>query len=305
MKYIICFVLLLTGSAAYACDVCGASSGNQSLGLLPQTSFHFAGVQYKYSSFNSRQYALKDNTMASYAKEYYQSMQLWGRYCIGNRWQLFGFVPYSHNIYQNADSAVHTKGIGDVTILLNYVFIQTADSNTSLIRHRLQAGTGIKAPTGAYAGITDRERSGLPNMQAGTGSWDFPVNVNYTLRYGSFGVNTDLSYNITTANKNGYKYGDKLGTQLSLFYLLSAGQVNVIPQLALNNEYTLHDYENYSKKWLNEDSGGNILSVRVGAQLYFKRIGMQVLYSRPVHQDFGGGNIAARNKIDAGIMYLF
>ena len=304
MKNALCCVLLIvSATTAKACDVCGASSSNQTLGLLPQMYRHFVGVQYQYSNFNSVQKPLSDNKPSINADQQYQTVQLWGRYCIGNRWQLFGFLSYRSNTYQSSSTNTATQGIGDASILVNHTFLQSADSVAA--RHRLQGGLGIKAPTAKYTGVTQLERMGLPNTQAGTGSWDIPLNINYTLRIGNIGVNADVAYNITLPNRDDYKYGNKLTSQLIAFYWLQKGGVSILPQVGLNNEYSLHDYDNYAKKWLNEQTGGYILSTKVGAQLYYNKFGFQAMYSIPVSQNFGAGNITAKQKIDMGIMFLF
>lgn len=304
MKFALsCILLVCSITTANACDVCGGSSGSQSLGLLPQMYRHFAGIQYQYNSFSSVQKPLSDAKPLVHANQEYQTIRLWGRYCIGSRWQLFGFLPYRSNAYTSAANNITTNGIGDASVLLNYTIVQSSD--TAVVQHRLQGGVGIKAPTAKYTGVSELERAGLPNTQAGTGAWDIPLNLNYTIRFASMGVNADVMYNITTPNRDSYKYGNKLTTQLTAFYWLQKNGVAILPQLGLNNEYGLHDYDNYKKKWLNEQTGGYILSAKAGVQLYYKKLGIQLMYSKPVSQYYGGGNITSNQKIDAGMMFLF
>lgn len=307
MKQAILCLLLTTCTLqmANACDVCGASSGNQNLGLLPQISKHFAGIQYQHNQFESRHIPLSENQPVRYSREHYNTVQLWGRYCLGQRWQFFAFVPYRYNTTTYYNTAGAIKGIGDATVIANYTFIQTADSSENQLRHRLQGGIGIKAPVGSYRGVSELERMGLPNMQPGTGAWDIPINANYTLRYRDAGINTDASYNITTPNKDNYKYGNRLNLQLSAFYWLSTDEISILPQAGVRMEYALHDYDNFEKKWLNEQTGGYIASAIAGVQLYYKSIGLQLQYSRPINQHYGNGNITARQRIDAGIICLF
>lgn len=306
MKHIICYLLLfISSSALYACDVCSASSGNQSLGLLPQMYKQFAGIQYQNNTYKSISRPLSDNQPIVHANERYQTVQLWGRVCLGKRWQVFAFLPYQHNTYTTADTTIINSGIGDMSILVNYVFLQSSDSTSSDIQHRLQGGLGIKAPTGKYTGIGERELSGLPNIQSGTGAWDIPININYTVRYKQTGINLDGSYNVTTVSMDQYKYGNKLATQLTGFYWLNVGACSILPQAAVSYEYMLHDYDNYAKKWLNKQTGGYLLSARGGVQVYYNKLGLQLMYSHPISQISNGNNLIARNKIDAGLLFLF
>ncbi len=298
-------MLIFSCTTVDACDVCGASSGNQNLGLLPQMYHHFAGIQYQYNRFSSTHVPLSDNQPLEYSDEFYQNIQVWGRYCIGKKWQFFAFLPYRYNRSTYTGYSAPAKGMGDATLLMNYTFFQTSDSSTSAIQQRLQGGAGIKAPTGAYQGITQLEQQGLPNMQPGTGTWDIPVNLNYTLRYNNTGVNLDGSYNITTANRNNYKYGNRLNVQLTAFYWLQRNTLSILPQLGARYEYALHDYDNYRRKWLNEQTGGYIASAIAGVQAYYSNIALQLQYSRPLMQHYGGGNIEARQRVDIGLMFLF
>lgn len=306
MKHIISLTLvLLCSNAATACDVCGTSSGSQGLGLLPQMYRHFAGLQYQYKTYNSVHPALSDTRPDTHSDEYYQTVQAWGRVCIGKKWQLFAFVPYRYNTYVSENIQTNNGGLGDISLLASYALIQTLDRSTSALQHRLQAGVGIKAPTGKYTGITERELASLPNIQPGTGAWDIPMNINYTLRYKKAGFNTDVMYTLTTPNTDRYKYGNRLNTQLTGFYWLQAGEISILPQILIRNEYALHDYDNYDKNWLNEQTGGNIFSTGCGVQVYYRSWGLQLTYTKAVWQEYAGGYVNYKQGLDAGLMFLF
>lgn len=300
-----CMLICISAVATYACDVCGASTGGQSLGLLPQFSKHFVGVQYLHRYFSSVHTPLLENKDVSYSDEYYNTTQLWGRYALGRRLQLFAFVPYQYNTRYLSGTTTHMSGVGDITLLANANIVRTADTAKGKLRHMLQAGVGVKMPTGSYKGVSQPEREGLPNMQPGSGSWDIPVNVNYTVRYSKVGANIDAAYTITTANKDNYKYGNRLNTQLSAFYSLNVGRVVMMPQLGVRYEYALHDYDNYDRKWLNEQTGGSITYTMAGMQAYFGNVGLQAAYYQPVAQQYADGNVTANKRMDAGFVYLF
>lgn len=307
MRYKITVALLLFCSVqkARACDVCGAASGNQNMGLLPQMHQHFVGTQYQYNGFNSQLVPLSENQTVKHVEGHYHTVQVWGRYCIGNRIELFGFLPYRYNISNYNNIGTLNKGLGDASFMFQYIFINNADSTSSKWKHRLQAGMGLKIPTGGYSGVSVMDNEGIPNMQPGSGSWDIPVNINYTLTRAQTGLNTDISFVATTPNKYVYKYGNRLNVQVLGFYKLQAKKLTVLPQAGIRYEYALHDYDNYTRKWLNEQTGGNIVSVVAGIQLYRGQAGLQLQYSKPVAQHFGGGNITAVQKIDAGLILLF
>lgn len=293
-------LLCLGLSSAYACNTCGSSSAGQSLGLLPTMRQHFVGLQYQYRGFESVHPALTENKAPEYSEESYNTMQLWGRYNVSDRIQVFAFVPYVSNMQSKAGSEVYTSGIGDVSALVNVAVIRgkKEDWNGYLL-----AGGGIKAPTGEYAnGVADR--NGLPNMQPGTGTWDFVVNANYTLRHKQWGINAEASYTFTGVATDEYKYGNRLSSGISLFRGLGKNGFSVLPMAGLRYEFALHDYDNYSRKWLNEQTGGYHLFGNLGVQAYYKRIGLQLSYLKSVTQNFAAGNVSATYFANAGLFFL-
>ena len=305
MRLLLCFVLLscCTSQRVRACDICG-SSGNQYLGILPQFYRHFIGAQYQYRSFESSHPSVFAGKPDEQSKEYYNTLQVWGRYYIGNSIQLFGFVPYHTNIREAAGGSTTSRGLGDMSVIGNAVLLR-ADSSHYTWKQTLLAGGGVKLPTGKYSGTTVLDRQGLPNMQAGSGSWDFLINTNYTIRHQSAGINVDVAYTLTTTTKDMYKYGNRLNTGLLGFYWLYAGSVSLLPQLGMRYEYALHDYDNYGKKWLNTQTGGYQCFGAVGLQAYYRRLGFQTMLNIPVSQHYSAGYTSAKRRLETGIFLLF
>ena len=306
MKSLIFIVVLLAGISynARSCELCGCSASNQYLGILPEFYKQFIGVQYQYTSFTAKQPSLLDPSDYERAYEFNNTFQLWGRYYIGNRVQLFGFVPYHINGGSDAGTAIKTNGIGDASILANVVILKD-DPNSKVWHQALLAGGGVKMPTGKYTGISTLDEQGLPNVQAGTGSWDFIVNANYTVRREKIGANIDVAYTMTTANTADYKYGNRLNTGLLGFYWWAKNKLSLLPQGGVRYEYTLHDYDNYAHKWLNANSGGNIVFGTVGVQSFYGRYGAKVMYSIPVSQHYAANNVTVNPRLETSVFFLF
>ncbi|MCW3123678.1 MAG: hypothetical protein JWQ38_3170 [Flavipsychrobacter sp.] len=308
MRSLLIAIFIIAGSGYYAqaCDLCGCSASSQYMGILPQFHKHFIGIQYQYTGFTADQPSLMDPAGHERAYSFNNTMQVWGRYHVSDRLQLFGFIPYHTNNGDDAGSAFKVKGIGDVSALLNAVIIKDRNDTDFTTWHQaLLAGGGIKASTGKYTGITTLDEEGLPNVQAGTGSWDFIVNANYTVRHDGVGLNADAAYTITTAGKAGYKYGNRLNSGLMAFYWLRKNNFSLLPQAGIRYEYSLHDYDNYSRKWLNEGSGGTILFGTVGLQAYYKRYGAKVMYSIPVAQHYADNDVTVKPRLETSLFFLF
>lgn len=285
----------------YACDVCGCGAAGQGLGMLPQFYKHFIGLQYQHRSYSSIHSGLLENSrQASYDE--YTTTQLWGRFQPTERLQLFAFVPYQYNRQSQAGSTTIQSGIGDITILANVVAIKKTDDNGNATL--LLAGGGLKLPTGRHNGSLPNN-IGLPEAQPGTGSWDFLANTNYTIKRKNIGINAEATYIFTTANKDAYKYGNRLSSAVRVFYAKQLGSFMLLPQLGGKYEYALHDYDNYDRKWLNEGTGGQVFYGTAAVQAFYKKVGMQVGYNYPLVQQYASGNVTIKPQFDTGIFLLF
>ena len=292
-----------TLSTAHACDVCGCSASNQYLGILPQPKYNFVGLQYQYSQFRSSHPSLFNKDVQEQGEDHYYTTQVWGRVNVGKRLQLFAFLPYRSSSSRQNDLSTSQNGMGDISFLANAVLLRDEDTKAGL-KHQLIAGGGLKLPTGRYTGITAADRQGLPNMQPGTGSWDFLANANYTVRQNKWGLNADASYTITLPNGEAYKYGNRLSTGLMAFHSSQKGKFTLLPQLGVRYEYSLHDYDNYRRKWLNEQSGGYMCFATAGIQAYYGKVGTRLTWQLPLNQYYGAGYVKAIQKLDAGIFFL-
>lgn len=306
MKKFIGPALLVMGllEPSRACDVCGSSASGQYLGVLPKASFNFVGVQYLFNSFSSEHPSLFEGRPNERSKDYYNTVQLWGRYAVGRRFQLYAFLPYRSNLQRTDTGSKAMSGIGDISLVANAVILNDDDAD-KLWQQQLLAGGGVKLPTGGYTGITERDKLGLPNMQPGSGSWDFLLNANYTLRRTNSGVNVDASYTMTMANTDRYKYGNRLNAGLVMFQAFTKGDYSLMPQLGYRYEFSLHDYDNYDRRWLNAQSGGYMSFATAGLQAYYRKLGARLTYQLPLSQHYARGYVTALNKIDAGVFLLF
>jgi hypothetical protein len=304
MKYFLALLLICTSGYGKACTVCGSSSGNQYLGILPQFNKHFVGLQYQRREFKSLHPGHEANEPSSTSKEDYSTVQAWGRFNVGSRVQLFAFLPYVHNQKTEGSICKVISGVGDATVLANVRLLRLNNPEKQW-RHNLQLGGGIKLPTGVHDDGAAQTADGLPNMQPGTGSWDFVLNGNYTVRRKAVGVNTEVSYTITSPNGVQYKYGNRLTAGTTGFYWYQRRAIILMPQIGIRAELAGPDYDNYRYGWKNDMAGGTQVYVSAGVQAFYKRLGLQVSYHHPVAQHYAGGLVNTKFKTEAGAFILF
>lgn len=306
MKKWVCSAILgiLSIGSVTACDVCGCSASGNYLGILPQYWKHFAGLSYKFQEFSSVHPTVAGENTPMQSKDRFQSLTAWGRFYPSNKVQLFAFVPYHFNTVEEAGQRTEMAGLGDLQILANYIFLNNTDTGNMGMKHTFLIGGGLKFPTGKN-GFTNREGLILSNMQPGTGSWDFIINTNYTVRFDNWGMNADALVRIPTVNHRDYRYGTRFNNSYSIFYWKNARNLSWLPQAGIRYEWSERDVESWRYKIDNPYSGGYQLYVHGGAGLYFRKIAVQGVISLPVAENYASGLVTSQPRLEAQIQYLF
>ncbi|HTE32914.1 MAG TPA: hypothetical protein VK666_21175, partial [Chryseolinea sp.] len=216
MRKILALIMLslAVGHQVIACDICGCALGGNYFGILPLYNKNFVGVRWSQARFHSY-IAPTQYLSAQQSDDTYSKVELWGRYYITKRIQLFAFIPYAYNNMNGTDQVVYASGLGDINIIANYVIANTGE-NQSDFKHMLIAGGGIKLPTGKFD-LTDKGKIINRNFQMGTGSVDFNLNAVYTLRYKKAGINLETGYKINTRNTHDYLFGNQYRASAQLF----------------------------------------------------------------------------------------
>ncbi len=289
-----------------ACDICGCSaSGAQQLGILPQYRSPLLGVRYFHRSFeNVVNHGGLLGEMRS--NETYQTADIWGRYAPFKRVQVFGFLPF-HRFSRHLQEAGETKqtvieGVGDASFLVNLEAINMGDSLCGVAKHLLLVGGGVKLPTGSFEREDADGKLLFPNMQMGSGSVDFLLNINYLYRFDDWGFNVEANYRITQKNKLGYQFGNRLGSSAGLFYRKMFANWTLLSHVSGLFEYLGEDYENNFKVY---DTGGNATYGNLGVDFYIGKLMLGANYQIPLHQNLANGITTAKNRFRLGVNYLF
>jgi hypothetical protein len=286
-KFLLFFGISFFISAyAGACPICGCGSGNLYMGLLPDFKYHFIGFRYHYSQYNTQ--LISDPSQ--YSTNYYNNMELWGGVRISRKIQLLAFVPYYVNKQVDDDGTTHTHGLGDITVMGQYMVFQSARhmGKRKTLDQQLWIGGGVKLPTGAFnADMLDSNTTVADiNAQIGTGSVDFLLNSMYTLSIRNFGVSLSANYKINTLNGQQYKFGNKFTSNLIGFYHTSLGLNIVTPNIGLG-------YENVAINTLRnkniEFTGSRMMTGIVGVEMDFGKIGVGINGQLPIAQNFAEG----------------
>ncbi len=297
-KFLVAFIYLIgIWTNAAACDVCGCSSGASYMGTMPQIQRSFIGLRYNWRSF-----LVTPNDGSSLIKEHYQSSDLWVRYFPHQRGQLLAVVPLNFYSRVSTDKAIKTQGLGDISLMAGYMLYNNGDSIGKLWKHTLTINAGVKIPTGAY----NMRAEGLrltPNMQAGSGSFDYLANLFYSIRYKKVGFTTEANARFCSTNPNQYKQGDKYSAAARFFVWQRLNfNSSILPSAGLTIDYSKKDRE-YNQ--IITESGGYGLFAAVGVEYYYRRFALGANCQIPLQYSYSNNMSKPYPRLSAQLMFMF
>jgi hypothetical protein len=167
----------------------------------------------------------------------------------------------------------------------------------------LWIGGGLKLPTGKYK-VDDKDiLSSLNTFQLGTGSTDFMVNAMYDIRLQDAGINTNLSYKINTNNQFQYQFGNKLTANILTYYKLNIqNKFTIALNAGMLFEIASKDYE--EKKFIVDNSGGNLSMSNLGIELTSKKISLGLNWQTPIEQNLANKTVSANDRFMVHVSFL-
>lgn len=295
---------LLAAHGTMACDVCGCSLGGSYFGILPQFNKNFVGLRWSQARFHAYMNHQSDYLKPETSNDTYQKLELWGRYYVNKRIQLFAFIPYSFNSMKGTEQVVSSQGLGDITLIGNYLLLNTGEDKTKKFKHTWMAGAGVKLPTGD-SNLEDKGVLVNPNFQLGTGSLDFLLSTVYTLRYQKAGLSVESGYKINTRNRNDYVFGNQFHASSQIFYWQNAGLFAFLPNAGVYFEQAAKHRDGTI---LQANTGGSSVQLTAGLETYVKGFTVGFTYKHPVNQHYNSDNIAditAKDSWSLSLTYNF
>ena len=276
------------------CDACGCSASGGSMGFSSMINPNFIGVRYFYQSYKSND-GLYSNS--PWYDENFNTIQAWGRIPISEKIQVSLLVPYH---FHNRDSKTGNQsisGIGDITALGFYTLVKTK-KDSAVIKQHLMLGGGVKMPTGSYN--ESNNGSINPSYQLGTGSWDYLIATEYTIKRNNIGLNTMLNYTFKTENEKNYQFGNQLNYGSTLFYTLNNEQISFVPQLGIAGELYESNYQHGQRV---RNTAGDILFGKIGIEIGKDRFSFGANTMLPINQNLTGGNVEAQYRWSINLNY--
>lgn len=255
--------------------------------------------------------------------ETYNSYDLVANFYLAPRLQLNGSINFSDNFLKQNDSIIaNVGGVGDLNLIAKYQLFNTSAAEDTMTKnkfiHRVTIGAGVSLPTGSYNKYTVKdfvteftpntiigsaEMELDPHIQAGTGSFGYLFLVEYLLKYNSIGLNTNLSYKVNTTNKNSFRLANRFNANCSFFMLTKiTSKIKLMPNIGMSYEasdYDIIDNEQYI------DSGGEVLFLNYGANLFINKIGLAFNYYQPTIENMHGNQPLNNRRFITQLTYYF
>lgn len=276
------------------CDACGCSASGGGMGFSSMIDQNFVGIRYFHQSYSSRDGIFNNSP---WVDENFNTVQAWARVPVFKDFQLTALVPYHFHNRELSTGRQEISGLGDITVIGLYTLYQTK-TDTLTFTHTLQAGAGVKAPTGKYDSANNGSVN--PNFQVGTGSWDYLLAAEYVVRYKDWGFNGMANYNIKTENDKNYQFGNQFNYGGTLFYVTETTKLTIVPQAGIAGE--VYDANKQYKERL-PDTEGYALFGRAGVEMGVDKFSIGINGMLPISQNLTGGRVEANYRWSVNLNY--
>lgn len=276
------------------CDACGCSASGGGMGFSSMLNQNFVGIRYMNQSYTSRDGLFRNSP---WIDENFNTMQVWARIPVAKNVQISALVPYHFHNRQLSTGEQKIDGLGDITILGLYTVFQTKSDSAQFV-HQLQLGGGLKAPTGKY----DAQNKGSvnPSFQVGTGSWDYLLAGEYTVKRQSFGLNSMVNYAFKTENDDHYQFGNQFNYGSTLFYQIQTSGISLVPQAGIAGEVygTNKQFQEDIR-----DTKGDIVFGKIGLEAGKDKFSLGINAMIPINQNLTGGRVEANYRWSINLNY--
>lgn len=296
--FIIVIVLFLSLSAreAAACEYCTIPHlGRDTAKTIAESKDKKWFIKYLYEQQNWKEipveeahelhedgYDVHDKT-----KEDFHHFSAGGD--VSEQFTLYADIPYivrnSLEIEDDTRLGVkeQSKGWGDLTVIGNYHFLKQDNQDLSL------AG-GIKFPTGLTNEKNSVGERFEPELQPGTGSYDYIVGGVYNTQIDRLHFLANIAYVFKTEGDQDYRFGDLLSTSFFVDYLINSNSEILKTKIGINSNYQYEKKHKDNGDKVN-DSGGN--TIFLGPTLSMNTTENSSIFASilfPVYQRLGGAH---------------
>ncbi len=305
---LVLFNALLLGTSLQGQTCCTAGAPISTSLAINAIDSNMLVVQLEYS-FNSVNRLVDDNEVLRNdpRSRTGQNLMLKIDYALNKKIAFSAILPYVNQARESFSQAEVSNGLGDLTLLAQYNFQTKPKTSISFLNKPMNnfgLALGIKVPTGKIFHDDDRGVVLSPDMQSGSGSYDFLIRTfhqknHFVLK--NLSLMNSASYKINTTNQHfgdpqklagrQFKFGNELILQTQLFYNLLLQTNFILPDVGLQLRIS---EANVEQGVLSSNSGGQWLSIPFGLAYFFKQKStLRVFGELPIWQNLDGLQITS------------
>ncbi|MEM9917063.1 MAG: hypothetical protein AAF990_03165 [Bacteroidota bacterium] len=305
--FTLCYLLSIDLQAQGCCAGGSPISGNLNLGAAKSQSFSF-NLTYDYNHLAdlvSGSEELDDKLR----RRINHSGLMRFKYAFSDRLSaiaLFNLIRQEERIQAGAavgSTFRKAEGIGDIITMVQYQIVQ-AGGNTLIL-----AG-GLKWPTGETE-IANPETGIVlnPDLQPGTGSYDFMWSIYYGLEHWLFNgnrLNLTINYRLSdeTERFNGqqtYQFGDELFVDAGISFPLVVSKMLLYPEFSFRYRFQTEALTNGADT---PNTGGHWLYITPGFRWPLTNQWSVFAFSEiPIYRQLKGVQLTTSYRIGAGVQF--
>ncbi len=334
---VLCSIMPVPSHAAGLC--CQLSSGLQESlsGVAAPASGEFtAQINYSFTRMDTIKDGTSDRSLVDLKYLYeggvsqYSSLPvnmdmmkytLTAGYGFTPKFKAFVSIPYVRNTMDMAmgmtmgmmttwsqSTMEPVSGLGDITLMGLYRLRTDREIKPTSVT---TIGIGLKTPSGDFTVLNSKKTAYIhAHMQPGTGSLDPLVSLMYAKMTESFLVQSDVTYQYSTRNRNGYEFGDSLAANLTGMYAVIR-QFSVTAGLTYLHTGSASDQDGKYTNLMSlmddpGNTGGNSLWFSPGIRIVpFQDLIIDAKVQVPVWERVRGVQLVSDYRALAGISYNF
>lgn len=291
----------ITDIQSTECDLCGCY-----MGLDPNFHMNLVGLRFHTFKFVTEAHTTASDPQTDHeghpgvaSTEYYNNVELFGRYYFTPVLRVLFSIPFSFNEIDGK----RLNGTGDAKVIAQYQIYNSEITGKTNFWQRIFLGGGLKLPTGVYNksltfGVVE------PHFQPGTGSLDGIFSGTHLFKFmkQNFGMNTDIVYTLNGENENDYRFANRFNVTSTIFYEVPTSTFTFLPHAGVYYEYAANDK---LKGIVVGDSGGKTLFGTGGLDIYYNKFSLDLNFQFPISERLNGVQSENRFRIYTGLGYSF
>lgn len=293
---------LLLWAQPAVCQSCCSSGGGAGCSILPGVYTQMAGIRFVHSRFNSvYPQSLIPEKSGQKTDEHLYHLEAFARFNLWQRLQASVFIPWERIERIETGKTVVQQGMSDLSLMLQYGLFSQSRFDGRAFKHQLRFGAGVKLPSGKFR--FDNQSMFSTNLQTGSGSTDVLMQVQYTLRKDSWGLNAWQNTRLNTANRQGFRFGHQLQYAVQAFYWYEIGKLGLMPSAGFSFTQQLPNFR-YQKKLTY--TGLEILHASIGFDLYWRNLIFTSAFQPRLWQHLNwSGEQYNLWRLEAGVYFQF